>query len=197
MKVLGLCGGSGSGKGLLSVLFNELGILSIDTDKVYHTLISTDSKCTMELVKAFGNEIHAKPGIDRDKLRTIAFASQKNLEVINSITHKHILKKVREEIKNIESTKKAKGVLIDAPLLFESGFDRECDITICVIADNESRIKRILERDNITFEDAKRRIDSQIDNQTLINKCTYCVENNSTVQNLKEQVKKLYNTIFD
>ena len=54
MKILGLCGGSGSGKGVVSSFFNDLGIKSIDTDKVYHSIISENGACTEELVEAFG-----------------------------------------------------------------------------------------------------------------------------------------------
>ena len=59
MKVIGLCGGSGSGKSTVCSLFAELGVPSIDTDKLYHDMISTDTECTRELLAAFGEQVHA------------------------------------------------------------------------------------------------------------------------------------------
>ena len=196
MKVIGMCGGSGAGKGTVCSIFAELGIKSIDTDKVYHDLISKDSECTRELISSFGEGISSNSGIDRKKLRAVAFSSDDALRQLNRITHKHILAKVRtiiEEYKEQGYT----GVIVDAPVLFESGFDKECDLTICVIADEKIRIERIINRDGISYEAAKARINSQISNDELINKCTYSIENNSTDQKLRNEVADLYKTIFD
>ena len=196
MQVIGLCGGSGSGKGLVCSFFDELGLKCIDTDKVYHDLISKDSECTRELISFFGEGISSNSKIDRKKLRDIIFSSDDALEQLNRITHKHILAQVRTMI---EEYKKQgyPGVIVDAPVLFESGFDKECDLTICVIADEKIRIERIINRDNITFDVAKARIDSQITNQELIRKCTYWVENGSTERELFKRVSDLYKTIFE
>ena len=70
-------------------------------------------------------------------------------------------------------------------------------MTICVIADEKIRIERIINRDGISYEAAKARINSQISNDELINKCTYSIENNSTYQKLRNGVADLYKTIFD
>ena len=196
MKVIGLCGGSGSGKGLVCRFFDEFSIKSIDTDKVYHDLISKDSECTRELISSFGEGISSNSGIDRKKLRAVAFSSDDALRQLNRITHKHILAKVRTMIEEYKEQGYT-GVIVDAPVLFESGFDKECDLTICVIADEKIRIERIINRDGISYEAAKARINSQISNDELINKCTYSIENNSTDQELRNGVADLYKTIFD
>ena len=196
MTVIGLCGGSGSGKGLVCNIFNEFGIKSIDTDRLYHELISSESECTKELISCFGDGIASSTGINRVRLREVAFSSKSNLTLINKITHKHILEVAR---KRIDQYKRDgyKGVVIDAPLLFESGFDKECDLTVCVIADEELRINRIIKRDGISRNDAVKRINSQIPNDKLIKKCTYCIENNSTEEILRLQVAGLINLIFE
>ncbi len=197
MKVIGLCGGSGAGKGLVCSFFNDLGIKSIDTDKVYHDLISTDSECTRELVLRFGKQISNDAGINRLKLRDVVFASKENLAILNKITHRHILAKVRDLLNEIKASGAARGVIIDAPLLFESGFDKECDLTICVIADKYARIERIVRRDGISAEAAFARIDTQISDDELIKKCTYVIYNDSTEDHLREKVRELNKIIFD
>ena len=197
MKVIGLCGQSGAGKGLVCSFFEELNVTCIDTDKIYHNIISIDSDCTKELVALFGNDIYANPGIDRKALRKVVFSSDENLKKLNAITHRHILENVREQIKTIKSSAASVGIIIDAPLLFESGFDKECDATIAVITDEESKIQRIINRDNITKEVAQIRISSQMKDDDLINRCTYVIVNDSTEEDLKDKVYKLQQIIFD
>ena len=194
MKVIGLCGGSGAGKGTVCSIFAELGIPSIDTDKLYHSLISTDSECTMEIVSAFGSDVYANPGVDRKALRNIVFSSPENLAILNKITHKHILASVRSIIKN---TDEARAIIIDAPLLFESGFDKECDVKICVIADEDVRIERIIKRDGISPEIAKARIASQIPNEELKEICDYTIENNAGTDELRKHIQALNKTLFN
>ena len=197
MKVIGLCGGSGSGKSLVCSIFNELDIICIDADRVYHDMISSDSECSKELISVFGDEIAAEVGINRARLRELAFLSKDNLELLNNITHKHILKQTRLMISNVRATTDSKAVIFDAPLLFESGFDKECDITVCVIADDETRINRIIERDSITIDAARARIRAQIPNDELVKKCDYSIENNSSVDALRKRVLEIKHKIID
>ena len=194
MKVIGLCGGSGAGKGTVCSIFAELGIPSIDTDKLYHALISTDSECTKELVSAFGNDVYANPGIDRKALRSVVFSSPDNLALLNNITHKHILASVRGLIDKADNVR---AIIIDAPLLFESGFDKECDVTICVIANEDVRIERITKRDGITPEIAKVRISSQIPNEKLVKMCDHAILNNSDANELRKRILALNQTLFN
>lgn len=197
MKVVGLCGGSGSGKGLVCSFFSDFNVKCIDTDKVYHDMISTDSECTKELVAYFGEHIYARPGVDRARLRDVVFRSMDNLKVLNEISHKHILSKVRQMIEAIKGEGKALGIVVDAPLLFESRFNEECDTTIAVIADEKSRIERIISRDSITNEAAVKRISSQISNEDLAARCDYVIENNSTPDALKCKVYELTKALFE
>lgn len=197
MKVVGLCGQSGSGKGTVSSLFAELNVISIDTDKVYHNIISTDSECTRELIEFFGDGIAQHPGINRSALRKIAFSSSESLSALNRITHKHILSTVRREIERIKSENTVDGIIIDAPLLFESEFDKECDATLAVTSDLEKKITRIIERDTITREQAIARLSSQIPDEVLKSKCDCFIENNSDAAKLRDKVHTLKKILFD
>ena len=196
MKILGLCGGSGSGKGEVSEAFLTFSVPSIDTDKVYHDMTSADSPCLRELAAEFGNEIISPCGaLDREALRNIVFFDREKLALLNEITHKHILAKTRLILSEYEASGE-KLAVVDAPLLFESGFDAECDVTACVIADREVRISRIMQRDSIKRADAVRRIDSQRKDSELIALCDFCIENNGSKDMLRDKVEELITKII-
>ena len=199
MKIIGLCGGSGSGKGFASIYFRELGIPSIDTDQVYHDLICVPSPCVDELSTTFGSSIVDNNGaVNRKALSNIVFGdnSKARLKKLNEITHRHILDKTRQLIKDYASCG-VEAVIVDAPLLFESGFDKECDVTVAIIADRKVRIQRIISRDGISENDAIIRIDAQTSNEELIKRCNYFIENNGDADSLKASVAVIYKKIMD
>ena len=196
MKVIGMCGGSGSGKGTACVFFAELGIKIIDTDGIYHDLTSRNSDCLHEIALAFGDGIVYNNTLNRRVLANIVFASKDKLDLLNKIAHKHILNEVKKQI-DFYRTSQAIGVIVDAPVLFESGFDRECDATLAICADTDIRIERITSRDGISKERALARIQSQKSDAWLKNKCDYYIENNTTADDLKASVNNIANKIFD
>ena len=166
LKIIGVCGRSGSGKGYVSRMFSLFGIPSVDTDAVYKDIISGGARteCVGELVSAFGSSIVDDEGnLMRRKLANIVFAegAADKLKMLNQITHKYIL---AETLRICSEYKKMgkKAVIIDAPVLFESGFDYYCDIKLCVTAPEEILVERICQRDGIPEFEAKRRLESQM-----------------------------------
>ena len=197
MKVIGLCGGSGSGKGTVCDLFSRYGIYSIDTDAVYHELISYTSDLAIELTDAFGTSILKSGAVDRSALSAIVFSgdnSREKLDLLNKITHRHILDETRDRILKYKC-EGARFVIVDAPLLFESGFNNECDIIVSVIADKETRIARIMARDDISYEAAEKRLSSQIDDEWLAKHSDFTIENNLGLEALSARVSEIYNMI--
>ena len=189
-KIIGLCGGSGSGKGTVGKTFSDNGYLVIDTDKVYRELTDTSSPCLLALIDEFGREIlNSNGGLDRKKLASVVFSNRKKHTRLNEISHKFVLREVREKIST--SLDKYCGAVVDAPMLYESGFDKECDCVLAVICDREARIERIILRDNIPRDAAIKRIDSQITDAELISKADFVIENNSDLNSLKLQVEDI------
>ncbi len=199
VKVIGLCGGSGSGKGQASLCFAKRGVPSLDTDSLYHSIISRDSECTREIASVFGSGIlDSNCGVDRKKLSSIVFSDEsgEKLQLLNTITHKFVLDGCRKWL-DVQRRNGCRAAIIDAPLLFESGFDRECDVIICVEADEKTRIKRIIDRDNTTEEMAKSRINSQADDDFLKKHSDYIIENSADVSALDLQVEKICRLILE
>ncbi len=194
MKIIGLCGGSGSGKGTVCDIFSTFGIPSIDTDAVYRKITASPSECLTALEKEFGSEIITENGaLNRKKLASIVFSGEgcaERLARLNEISHKYILDETRRRLDQYRETDTV-AAIVDAPVLFESGFDRECDILICVIADMEVRIARIMNRDGITREAAERRINSQLSDAELVSRCDYTIRNDDDLDFLKLEVKSV------
>ena len=199
MKVIGLCGGSGSGKGVASTAFADLGVPVIDTDAIYHTMISEPSECTAELESYFGpSVINESGGLNRRALAEIVFATgaEDKLKMLNSIAHRHILGEARRLL-SLYRERGCSAAVVDAPLLFESGFYAECDAVVAVIADRDTRIERIIARDAITREAAIKRIDAQRGEDFLREHADYVLENNGAIEELATSVKEVLMQILN
>jgi dephospho-CoA kinase len=198
VKVIGLCGGSGSGKGCVAELMSKYGFNSIDTDKVYHEIISRKSECTDALSQEFGEEILNDDGsVNRKKLSSIVFhgdISEVRRARLNQIAHFHVLKKCREIIESYR-IEGSVGVLVDAPLLFESGFDKECDLILAVIAEPATRISRIMVRDKISYDNAKIRIKAQLSDEYLKDNADFVIYNDGDIITLANEVDKIVKII--
>ena len=196
---IGLCGRSGAGKGYISRLFAERGIPSVDTDAVYREMTGPAdelSPCMRELVGEFGEEILNPDGsLNRRFLSDLVFSDTGDdaRKTLNRITHAHILHRTRQ-LADAFADKGNPMVLIDAPLLFESGFDSFCRFTVCVSAPDEVCVSRIMTRDGLTEAEARRRLASQIPREELEARCDFTVVNDG-IAPLSEQVAEIYNAI--
>ena len=197
MIKIGICGSSGSGKGYVCKQFSTYGYKWIDTDRVYRDLATPKSQCVKELKDYFGSSILNEDGsLNRKELSKSVFEgenSKERLHQLNKITHYHIKKETERIIYESEQNG-YKGVLIDAPVLFESGFDNMCDITVCVTAPTPLKIKRIMTRDGLTYEKAVARINNQLSDDELRKKCNYEIDNSENAdieKQILEIIKKL------
>ena len=181
MLVIGLCGSSGSGKGYVCDTFKKHGVEFIDTDKVYSTkIVKAGSDCLGELCMFFGKGILNEDGsLNKRELSKIVFCSddaESSRKKLNGIAHRHIL--LETERMMAESKKSgANAVIIDAPVLFESGFDKMCDVKICVTAPYDKKLQRIITRDGITEAEARARLDCQLSDDELRERCDYEIDN--------------------
>ena len=194
MKVLGLTGPTGAGKGAVSAIFQDTyGIPSIDTDRVYHDLLKPPSACLDELVACFGSDILSESGeLNRPMLSKIVFSDEtrKKQEILNRITHKYVLDKSRE-ILAYYASQELSAAIVDAPLLYESSFDAECDAVIAVLAPRDIRKERIMARDQLNDERALARLNMQKPDSFYTEKTPYILINDGDMTSLKADVIKL------
>jgi dephospho-CoA kinase len=162
MLTIGLTGPSGAGKGVVSAILAEYGVPSIDTDAVYHELLVPPSACLDELAARFGASILNEDGtLNRKALAALVFSPGREAELadLNRIAHRHILAETRRRLWIFEQEGR-RAAAVDAPQLFESGFDAECDRILAVLAPYEARLARVLRRDGITEAQAVARLNA-------------------------------------
>ena len=178
IKVVGITGKTGAGKGLVTqnLAGNKKDCAVIDADKLYHALLQKENM-EVSLVFTFGRSILSdKGGVDRKKLAAVAFSSRENIKKLNYATHPYV---AREIITLIESAKKngINTVYLDAPTLIESGLYRICDELIFVRADKATRKKRIIERDGLSEAEAEQRMKLEKDDKFYLKYATKVVNN--------------------
>lgn len=157
-KVIGLTGGSGSGKSTVASALEKNGAFIIDCDKIAHQNMAKGGIAYDDIVACFGSGILAPDGeIDRKKLGAIVFEDKNKLEGLNKITHGYIAQRVRELV--LRSA--ADITVIDAPLLHKAGLDSLCDEVWLTDAPRSVRLERIMQRDLITREQAESRLKNQ------------------------------------
>lgn len=196
MIVIGLTGGSGAGKGAVCQKFRNLNIDSIDTDLTSRQVCAKGKPCLNELVSIFGDGILLEDGsLDRRGLAAIVFADKAKLAILNKITHRYILNEVRVWLEGQRAAGR-KAAIVDAPLLYESGFDKECDVIISVIADRSVRLRRIIARDGITEEAAEARLNKQGDDAFYTERADYIITNNGSTNLLDSQIDCIYKQII-
>ncbi|MBQ3507465.1 MAG: dephospho-CoA kinase [Clostridia bacterium] len=193
MLTVGLTGPSGAGKGTVASLFARYGVPSIDTDAVYHALLTPPSACLDELTARFGREIlTAKGTLDRQALAAVVFAPghAADLADLNKITHRHVLCEVRRLLAIYKAEGKS-AVLVDAPQLFESGFDTECDFVLAVLASREARMSRIMARDGLDVAQATARLDAQKSDDFFREQSDAILVNDSTAEDMDAEIRRM------
>ncbi len=195
MKIIGICGSSGSGKSTVCLCFEKLGIPILDCDKIYHELVEKPSDCLSEIGEVFGSDLIENGYLDRKKLGKIVFNDRKKLDLLNRISHLHVKLQLKKRMLEL-SAESYPACIIDAPMLFEAGLDRSCDAVIAVVADQKVQLSRICARDCIDEESATLRLSNQISSEELKTRADFVIENNGTLSDLEVQCNKVLNLIL-
>ncbi|OHW62486.1 dephospho-CoA kinase [Andreesenia angusta] len=164
-KLVGITGGIGTGKSLVSKYLLKKGYTVIDFDNISRNIYRRDKQAYSEILEKFGEGVLDSEGeVDRKKLAEIVFKDRKKLSTLNRITHRHIF----EEAKEFISLSSDKNILfLDIPLLYEVREEIEksgirIDEVWFVYSDRELQIERVMKRDGIDYQSAVKRVDAQI-----------------------------------
>lgn len=196
MLVVGLTGSLGTGKSTVASMFARLGAVVIDADEIVHRMMRQGGDCYTPILKAFGADMAGREGIDRKKLAAIVFRNQKELGRLAGIVHPKAGREMTKQINHFRREASHPIIVLEVPLLFESGFDRYADVTIVVKTAQHRQIARAVQRMNITRAQALRRIRAQMPFKDKIRLTDFIIDNNHSKTNTLRQVKKLWQELL-
>lgn len=191
-RVVGITGGISSGKSNVCSVIKELGYPIIDCDKITKDLSQIDGPIYNAILKHFGPDYFLdNEELDRKKLGKLIFNNIESKVLLDKISHPL----VKIELLNQLESYKDGLVFIEVPLLYESGLDELCDNVICVFLPKELQIERLMARDNINYEYAIAKIDSQMDLYKKKILADFVIDSRGSFDETKSQVVKIINNI--
>ncbi|WP_291492649.1 dephospho-CoA kinase [Desulfurella sp.] len=193
---VGLTGSIATGKSTVANMFRELGAHVIDSDEISHTALKKTQKTHKQIVEVFGESILDENGdIDRKKLGAIVFNDKQKLTLLESIIHPYVQQKRKEIEESILKKEKNAVIIYDVPLLFEKHLESSFDKTIVVYAKKEIQIERLMKRQNLTYDEALKLINLQMDIEEKKQKADFVIDNSYSLENTKKQVVRLFEKI--
>lgn len=180
--VAALAGRSGSGKSFASDYLEAAGVPVVDGDDVARDVVRPGRPCLEQLVRTFSKSILNEDGtLNRRLLGSICFADPEKKKKLDEITHPYIIDRMTELFEDLHA-RGYRYCLVEAPALVESGLYAVCDRTILITADEDRILRRIIERDGLTEEQARNRIRGQVPDSEIAKLCDAVIENNGTTQ---------------
>lgn len=197
MHKVGVTGGIGSGKSVVSHRFAELGAYVFDADVEAKKLIQTNATIKKDLAEEFGNEIlDADGSMNLKKLAQHAFASDEAQAVLNAIVHPFVFEEIESRFTRVEQGRKTPLFVVDAALIYESGLDQHLDYVILVTAQYGVRMQRALQRGSLTREEIQQRMNLQFPEETKISMADFVINNNGTEDQLIQQIDSIYRELI-
>ena len=195
--VIGIAGGIATGKTEVAKVFAEKGAVIISGDELGKDVVEEKPVVLGELVRAFSTEILDQNGaLDRSKLAQLAFKDTPSRKKLNGIVHPHLLAELRERLTQLRKQGKQQLVVVDAALIPDWGIKGWLDYLVIVDSSYENQLQRLRER-NLSDEEAKDRIASQLPSGQKREFADHLIENDGSLEELREEAQRLYLHIRD
>ncbi len=193
-RVIGLTGGIATGKSTVSRLFRELGAPVVDADLIARRVVAKGSEALQELVDLLGPQILKPDGsLDRARLGEIIFADPEIRQKVDEIMHPRVFVQMQEATQKALASARGPVVILDVPLLFESGYTlRLADETLVVYAEPSVQKARLMARNNVDAAEAERRIASQMSLEEKLRRADYVIDNSGSLSETEKQVRRLW-----
>jgi len=195
MVIVGLTGNYGMGKSTAARMFRELGAIVIDTDDIVRELLK-DVSVIDEIKNAFGSEIIVDGSVDKKMLADAVFERSDFRISLENILHPKVFDKINEFIRNSElMNHNPKLFVIEAPVIFERGYQNRFDRIVTVFTSDEVAISRLGEK-GISEDNARKRLKSQFPIEMKISKSDYTIDNGKDIENTRRQVEETYRILM-
>lgn len=197
MLRVGLTGGIASGKSSVARVFSDLGAHVLDADRISRDLVPPGSPALSRIARAFGKELLRPDGtLDRAALGSIVFADLGKRRVLEGILHPLILDEIDRRVQLLETSDPQGLVVIEAALILELGREREFDALVVVWADEEQQQQRMMRRDNLSAEEARRRLDAQMPLAEKRKRAQFVVDNSGNPAACRQDAERVYGELL-
>ncbi|GED68245.1 dephospho-CoA kinase [Brevibacillus reuszeri] len=193
--ILGLTGGIATGKSTVTAMLRERGIPVIDADQIAREVVEPGKPAYEAIVRHFGRDILLEDGqIDRKKLGEVVFSDESERQKLNAIVHPEVRRVMRQEAEAAEANGE-QIVFMDIPLLYESKLQYLVEKIVVVYAPGDMQLARMMERDELDEEQAKKRLRAQfpIDQKKL--EADFLIDNSQSREETQRQVEDLLTVI--
>ena len=184
--VVGLTGGFGTGKSTAAGMFQELGAWIIDADRIAHEALRKESPVYGEISKLFPEAV-TSGDLDRKKIAAVVFNQPEKKKKIELLVHPYVFERMEQEISEAEET----VVVLDVPLLFETGLDQRCDL-VCVVDAPETAVRERLKERGFTEKEIDARKKAQMPLEEKKKKANFIINNSQDLEQTKQDVEKIW-----
>lgn len=194
--VVGLTGGIGTGKSTAADLFRKWGCVVFDADSISKQLTKKGEPALAKIISEFGEELIKEDGeLDRPALAKIVFNDKNSLIVLQSILADALELDIKQKIAALSDEECKPFVVLEAPVLYEYGAEYLVDYVLIISADEESQIDRVMKRNDVSREDVKRRINSQLPQSEKLGRADLIVENTGSMEEFEAKLWVVYEKI--
>jgi dephospho-CoA kinase len=195
-KVIGVTGGIGSGQSTVCDYLEKLGCKIIDVDKKAKQIIQRDLSLQKELKVVFGKDIFFEDGkLNRKRLAQLAFRDDERTLQLNKLVHPRMVAEIIEEMETARFSQTYPLIVVDAALIYEISIEQMFDAVIVVYTNMENRVKRVMQRDNVSRSEVLARVRRQIPLDDKKKWADHSIDNNGSVQDLKLVTKKIFDEL--
>ena len=197
MLRVGLTGGIASGKSTVARIFQELGAHVLDADRIAREIVPPDSPALARIARAFGKEMLRPDGtLDRAALGTLVFADAGKRRVLEGILHPLILAEIGRRIDELERSDPRGMVIVEAALILELERQAEFDTLVVVWADEEQQRRRMIQRDNLSAEEADRRLEAQMPLSEKRGRAQFVIDNSGDQASCRADAERVYGELL-
>ena len=198
MIKVGLTGGIASGKSSVCAMFSRLGAKVLEADVLARDAVQPGRPAWVRLRRTFGTDFfHPDGSLDRRLLRSLVFRDPERRRQLNEIVHPEVMHAVRAWLEEMGSREPDSVLLVDVPLLVEVGAVKGFDRVVVVFIREEIQLSRLMERDGLSMEEARRALEAQMPLGEKLGFGDYVIDNSGRLEETRAQVEAVWRELFD